>query len=112
MDFSLPILSWSQVNSSCAEKTIPVAFFHPDIDFLTFLGLTGKQNIPICIQGTLYYDGKQTVSFDETTVAECCPKNFDPRKPIMACFLNFTSFQLYPIQKGYIHYKKFFPQIK
>lgn len=112
MDFALPILSWSQVSSSCNDKTIPVFFFNPTIEFLNFLGYVGNQNIPVCIDGTMYYDGKQTVSFDQTTVPECCPRNFDPRKPIMACFLNFTPFQLYPLKNGYLNFKKFYPQLK
>ncbi len=112
MDFALPILSWSQVNSASHNKTIPVAFFNPTIDFLNFLGNVGNENIPVCFKGTIYYDGKQTVSFDQTTVPECCPHNFDPRKPIMACFLNFTPFQLYPLQNGVLHFKKYYPQLK
>jgi hypothetical protein len=112
MNSQIPILSWSQVSSNCNDRTIPVAFFYPTIEFLTFLGLVGNENIPICIEGTMYYDGKQTVSFDQTTIPECCPSNFDSRKPIMACFLNFTPFQMYPTENGFINFRKFYPQIK
>jgi hypothetical protein len=92
------ILYWAQVYS-VDDTLIPVFFFHPTMEVLSFLRQRGNYNIPIQIQGTHgLYDGLHYVSIDNPTTLGRCPPNYNHDKPILAAFLN-VPFTLYPTGK-------------
>jgi hypothetical protein len=95
----VPILYWAQVYS-VDDTLIPVFFFHPTMEILSFLRQTGYYNVPLRIQGTRgLYDGIHYVSIDNPTKLGRCPPNYNPDQPVLAAFLN-VPFTLYPPSSG------------
>ena len=95
----VPILYWAQVYS--VENTlIPVFFFHPTMEIMSYLRETGNYlHVPIRIEGTRgLYDGVHYVTIDNPTTLGRCPPNYNPEKPILAAFLT-VPFTIYPSGK-------------
>ena len=97
MDISISY--WAQVYSQ-DDSLVPVFFFHPTLDFLSFLHQRGHSNVPIEVRGTNgLYDGRYFVTIDNPTRMGSCPSDYNHQKPLLAAFLN-TPFTLYPISNG------------
>lgn len=97
------ILYWAQV-SSVDDTLIPVFFFHPTMDVLSFLRQRGNYNVPLYIQGTGgLYDGLHFVTIDNPTTLGRCPPNYNRDRPVLAAFLD-TPFTIYPTG----HHSSFF----
>lgn len=94
----VPILYWAQVYS-VDDTLIPVFFFHPTVEVLSFLRQRGYYNVPVTIRGTGgLYDGPRFVSIDNPTTVGRCPPNYNRDRPVLAAFLD-TPFTLYPVSK-------------
>jgi hypothetical protein len=95
------ILYWAQVYS-VDDTLIPVFFFHPTVDILSFLRQTGYVNVPIRIEGTRgLYDGVHYARIDNPTTIGRCPPNYNPDRPVLAAFLE-TPFTMYPVSPGHV----------
>ena len=93
------ILYWAQVDA-VDDTLIPVFFFHPTVEILSFLRQTGYYNVPIHVEGTRgLYDGVHYVRIDNPTTLGRCPPNYNPEKPVLAAFLD-TPFTRYPLSPG------------
>lgn len=61
----LPIQGWDYTNTSCNSDFIPVFYFIPDYEWVSYLEINGPRNIPIRISGTGKYDGRYWVKTDK-----------------------------------------------
>lgn len=94
----VPILYWAQVYS-VDDTLIPVFFFHPTMDILSYLRQRGNYNIPIRVEGTNgLYDGLHYITVDNPTTLGRCPPNYNHEKPVLAAFLD-VPFTIYPTGK-------------
>lgn len=92
----LTIQYWSQVTNP-NQDLIPVFFFHPTIEFLSWIRQKGPYQIPIYIEGTNgLYDGRHLVTLDDVTRLGSCAPDYSHGKPLLALFLPHTSFTIYP----------------
>lgn len=105
----LPIQGWDYTVTSCQSDFIPVFYFIPDYEWVSYININGPRNIPIRIQGTGTYDGTYWIKVDrqpETLwhvgflpinftgfpagvgTVELTPVEKPPLPPILQCALN------------------------
>jgi hypothetical protein len=96
----LKIEYWSQI-SHIQNNLIPVFFFYPSLEFLSFIRQKGQTHVPIVIEGTHLYDGLHYVTVDELTRYGSCNVDYSHDSRLYAIFLVNIPFTLYPIQNGY-----------
>lgn len=61
----LPIQGWDYTTTSCSSDFIPVFYFIPDYEWVSYLNINGPINVPIQITGTGLYDGKHWIRIDK-----------------------------------------------
>jgi hypothetical protein len=61
----LPIQGWDYTPTSCSSEFVPVFYFVPDYEWVSYLNINGHRNVPINITGTNKYDGKYWVKVDK-----------------------------------------------
>lgn len=61
----LPIQGWDYTVSSCSSEFNPVFYFVPNYEWVSFLSINGKINVPIQVVGTGKYDGKHWIRVDK-----------------------------------------------
>ena len=96
----LKIEYWSQI-SHIENDLIPVLFFYPSLEFLSYIRQKGQTNVPIMIEGTHVYDGLHFVTVDEMTRYGSCSVDYSHDARLYALFLVHTSFTVYPVYHGY-----------
>jgi len=61
----LPIQGWDYTPTSCSSEFVPVFYFVPDYEWVSYLNINGHRNVPVKISGTNKYDGKYWVKIDK-----------------------------------------------
>lgn len=61
----LTIGGWDATPSSCGPEYIPVFYFIPDYELISFLHMNGHRHVPVHIEGTDKYDGDYWITTDK-----------------------------------------------
>lgn len=61
----LPIQGWDYTPTSCSSEFVPVFYFVPDYEWVSYININGPLNIPIRITGTGKYDGDYWIKVDK-----------------------------------------------
>lgn len=98
----LPIQGWDYTVTSCSSDFIPVFYFIPNYEWISFLSIHGPMNVPIHIKNSGKYDGKYWIRIDK-----------QPETLFHVGFLPST-FKGYPPQMGHVeltipHYNQTIP---
>lgn len=61
----LDIGGWDYTTSACGPEFVPVFYFIPDYELISFLNMNGHRHVPIRIEGTDKYDGEYWITTDK-----------------------------------------------
>lgn len=61
----LPIQGWDYTVTSCSSDFIPVFYFIPTYEWVSFLSINGTIHVPIRIKGSRKYDGNYWIRVDK-----------------------------------------------
>jgi len=93
------ILRWAQVTDE-NNNLIPLFYFIPTQEFLSFVAQRGMYNIPIVIEDTGgVYEGTHFVRIDKLTTFSPCNFSSSPNL-VHVAFLSYCPFTIYPYQNG------------
>lgn len=81
---------WDYASYSCGrEDNVPVFYFIPDYEFISFLNINGYRHIPVRIEGSEEYDGEYWITMDK-----------QPDTVWYTGFIHDKSFTGYPAKNG------------
>lgn len=67
---TIQIGGWDYTTTSCSSGYVPVFYFIPNYEFVSYVRINGTQHIPVFIEGTDIYDGSHWVRVDKQPYTE------------------------------------------